>query len=443
MRKNPSPWKWAVLIICLPCAAQPAQVNTESQSANENASISGTVQNEAGVLEDARVSVFQLVTAEGWGRLARKCSVETDSNGSYRCTGLAPGKYIVLASAGAQLEKQSKSKEQASPYAFFPSTTDLEDAAEVVVRAGQLQSADIFIGRADLYTVSCKIGSRPRYVNARLLARTNGRDGMLLADTGIRGSYDGKHGEVRFERVPHGNFEAVARWRVGREFHFSEADVAVQAADVTDLSLEERQPVSLEGYVTVDSGSKVALSTAVLERAFETDAVPEPATISTQVSGNGYFRFPSVLPGRYFLKVIGDPQVFVESSTVAGLSKNGSLLVIGNSAENLTVQVDASTQIGSIGGVVDDLPESNPRAGVLVQSEDTGQIFTTTTGQSGKFMISGLGPGDYRIYSWPDLAHMAYRDPSVLSQYADSAGEVVLQDGAMNQIMNVNLIQGQ
>ena len=115
---------------------------------------------------------------------------------------------------------------------------------------------------------------------------------------------------------------------------------------------------------------------------------------------------------------------------------------MANGADNLTVQV-AETQIGSIGGVVDDLPENNPRAGVLVQSEDTGQIFTTTTDQSGKFMISGLGPGDYRIYSWPDLAQMAYRDPSVLSQYADSAGEVVLQDGAMNQNINVNLIQGQ
>jgi hypothetical protein len=198
--------------------------------------------------------------------------------------------------------------------------------------------------------------------------------------------------------------------------------------------------------VTVESGSpdaKVTLSAAVLERAFDTDVPFEPASTSAQISRSGSFRFPSVLPGRYFLKVVSNPQVFVESSSAGGLNKNGSLLVIANGAENLTVQVDVSAQVGSIGGLVGDLPEGTAKAGVLVQSEDTGQIFTTTTDRSGKFTVSALGPGGYRIYSWADLSHMAYRDPSVLSEYADRAVSVILQSGAMNQSVNVNLIQSQ
>ena len=216
----------------------------------------------------------------------------------------------------------------------------------------------------------------------------------------------------------------------------------VQSADLAGLTLEEQQPVSLEGTVSVDSGSKVELENAALEPAFQSDAVGEPTGHSVQIDGNGSFRFRSVSPGRYFLKVVSNPPVFVESSTIGGLSKNGALLVIASGPESMTVQVEASAQVGSIGGVVDGLPEGNSRADVLVQSEESGQIFTTTTDQSGKFMISGLGPGDYRIYSWQDFSNLAYRDSNVLNQYADS-GTVILEDGAMNQSVNINLIQEQ
>lgn len=445
-----SRFTWAFLLVCLSCVAQPGLVTRESQAGNQNqnASISGIVQSDAGPLKYARVSAYQVVTSEGWARLARKCSANTDSKGSYRCDGLMPGKYFVIASGGEPPEQKNKSKpkQQANSYAFFPSASDLEEAGEIVLRSGQLQSADIFVGSGDLYTVSCEIGSHPRYAHTRLLAKTSGRDGMLVADTGIRGIYDGRRGEIRFEGVPRGNFEATAGFRAGDEFEFSEAEVSVQGANVAGISLDELRPVGVEGTVTVDSGSagaKAALSTAVLERAFDTDVPFEPSSISAQINKNGSFRFPSVLPGRYFFKVVSDPQVFVVSGSVGGLNRNGSVLVIPNGAENLTVDVDASDQVGSLSGLVRDLPEGSAKAGVLVQSEDTGQIFTTTADQSGKFVITGLGPGGYRIYSFADLWHMAYRDPNVLGEYADRAASVLLQSSAMNQSVNVNLIQSQ
>lgn len=431
-----------VVLICLPCLAQSGLDARESQPNSQNASISGTVQSDAGPLKSAHVSALQVVTSDGWARLTTRCSVETDSKGTYRCAGLVPGKYFVLASGGEPLEKQNKKKDAANPYAFFPSATDLEQAGQIVVGEGQLQSADIFVGSGDLYTVSCKINSRPRHAHPRLLAKTQGRDGTLVADTGIRGDYDEKHGQIRFEGVPQGSFEATVRWRAGRGFQLSEAEVQVQSANVAGISLDELRPAIVDGTVTVDSDSKVTLSTVVLERAFETDIPLWPASISAQIKGDGSFRFPSILPGRYFFKVVGDPQVFVESSSISGLSENGGVVVIGGGQEP-TLLIHVSAQVGSIGGVVDDLPEGDAKAAVLVQSEDTGQIYTTTADKSGKFTVSGLGPGDYRIYSWPDLSHIAYRDQSVLSEYADRATNVILESGAMNQSVNVSLIESQ
>lgn len=447
IRQLLSALKWALVLVCVPCAAQPGLITRDAQSnnQNQNASISGVVQSDAGPLKYARVSTYEVVTSEGWARLARKCSADTDSKGSYRCDGLTPGKYFVVASGGDPPEQKSKSKpkQQARPYAFFPSASDLEDAGEIVLRAGQLQSADIFVGSADVHTVSCKIGSRPRYAHARLLAKTQGKDGTLVADTGIRGEYDEGRGEIRFEGVPAGTFEAMAGWRSEYNFQFGEAEVSVQGANVTGIALGEMRPVKVEGTVTVDSsssGAKVTMSMAILERAFDTDMPFEPASISAQINKDGSFRFPSVLPGRYFFKIVSDPQVFVDSSSVGGLNRNGSVMVVPSGSEKVTVDVEVSDQVGSINGVVSDLPEGTTKAGVLVQSADTGQIFTTTANQSGKFTVSGLGPGEYRIYSWPDLSHLAYRDPGVLSEYADRAASVILQSGAMNQSVNVNLI---
>lgn len=439
---------WTAVFVCLPCVAQTAQVIGESQTGNQNqnASISGTVQSEAGALENAHVSAFQVVTFNGWARLAEKCDVETDSRGRYQCLGLAAGKYYVLASGGMLPGKKNKPEKKANPYAFFPSASDLEDAGEIVVGASQLQSADIFLASGDLHTVTYKVGVVARYAQARLLARTNSRDGRLVADTGIRGLYSKKGEEVRFEGVPAGSFDALVLWRAGRELHVSEAEVSVQSADVAGISLEDQFPVSVEGTVTVDSGSsgaKVAMSVVTLERASDTDFAFEPQLFSAQIGADGSFRFASVMPGRYFFKVVSDPQVFVESSTIGGLSKNGSAVVIASGPENLTVQVEASAEVGSIGGVVNDLPEGSSKAVVVVQAEDTGQVFTASTDQSGKFTVTGLGPGEYRIFSWPDLSHVAYRDPSVLREFADSSAEVLLQSGAMNQSANVSLIQNQ
>jgi hypothetical protein len=67
---------------------------------------------------------------------------------------------------------------------------------------------------------------------------------------------------------------------------------------------------------------------------------------------------------------------------------------------------------------------------------------TTVTDPNGKFSMSNLTPGDYKLFSWETADMGAQYDPDFLKQYEDQGQSVRIVESS-NQNIDVKLIPGQ
>ena len=56
--------------------------------------------------------------------------------------------------------------------------------------------------------------------------------------------------------------------------------------------------------------------------------------------------------------------------------------------------------------------------------EDSGEIYRVTTDTQRNFSFAGVKPGTYRLFAWPGVDTVEYRNPLVLSKYNNDSTEV-------------------
>jgi hypothetical protein len=83
-----------------------------------------------------------------------------------------------------------------------------------------------------------------------------------------------------------------------------------------------------------------------------------------------------------------------------------------------------------IRGSVKEWEGSAVSAEVIAQAEDSGEIYKVTTDKQRNFSFAGVKRGEYRLFAWPGVNTIEYRNPLVLRKYNNDSTEVwVDQDG--------------
>jgi hypothetical protein len=59
----------------------------------------------------------------------------------------------------------------------------------------------------------------------------------------------------------------------------------------------------------------------------------------------------------------------------------------------------------------------------------------------GRFTISGVPPGDYKLFAWDEIDRGAYLDPDFLQPYEDFGKAVRVEEGS-NVTLQLDLISG-
>ncbi len=66
----------------------------------------------------------------------------------------------------------------------------------------------------------------------------------------------------------------------------------------------------------------------------------------------------------------------------------------------------------------------------IAQAEDLGEIYKATTDKQRNFSFAGVKRGEYRLFAWPGVNTIEYRNPLVLRRYNNDSTEVCVdQDG--------------
>jgi hypothetical protein len=105
--------------------------------------------------------------------------------------------------------------------------------------------------------------------------------------------------------------------------------------------------------------------------------------------------------------------------------------------------------VGSNGGMVDGVILSNKgqpvRGATVVLVPDatlrqrTSSFKTTTTDTTGAFRINGIGPGDYKIFSWEAVETGAWEDPDFLRPHEVRGQSLTILEGT-RQTVQLNAI---
>jgi hypothetical protein len=392
------------------------------------ASISGRVLDVSRNPYPAKIQIFQLVIQEGFATPYLRCDTSAGQEGGFECSKLPAGKYIVQVlplsrSAKRTQEAQDAVLETTPKLIFYPGVTDLEEATPISLQRDEAGWAEVRVADSPAVEVT---GMFSEHASTAFLGlKAESKDGLIL-DTGIVPIYDSKTGRFVISNVPAGHYQLAASWFVGRETRRAKLPFVVDAKSVK-LLLSATSDVEIKGQLrTFPSG--VTISQILL---VSTDGSVRDR--NTQVKG-GAFNFRSVPAGEYVLSLPPSQQVYVDAVSVGRESLNGSRFTVspGQGIVNLELELRAGH---TVRGSVNEWKGSAVSAEVIAQSEDSGQIYKTTTDKQRNFSFAGVKPGEYRLFAWPGANTIEYRNPLVLRKYKDDSTEVwVDQDGIISAI---------
>jgi hypothetical protein len=237
--------------------------------------------------------------------------------------------------------------------------------------------------------------------------------------------------------------------------------VTVSASDVDGIALALVPAVSIPGRLRADG----LLPASMTMDRFRVRLVPAGAnsallTMQVQlaaasfgnanVGADGAFRLNNVAPGDYRVEVAGLPgggnpsiQTFLKEARFDGSDVLGSLFRFSGTT-NGSLDIVIGVGGGRVNGIVTDARSQPIPSTRVVMVPDRARHRTdlhklATTDQNGQFVLSGIPPGDYKVFAWEALEEFAWFDPDVLARY-ETRGRSVRVTEASTETIDVRII---
>jgi hypothetical protein len=218
-------------------------------------------------------------------------------------------------------------------------------------------------------------------------------------------------------------------------FAWGRARFEVRDNDVANISITVPPSVEVRGTAAAAGAAKIPPNTRVT--LLPADAtVKHPAyqlvfTRSGLVSPEGTFSVPAVLEGHYRVAGVAGlgPDLYLADVRQGAMS----VFDLGfnvSTRSNDPIQVVIASGAGTVEGVVREsatkvfaganvvlVPEASRR-------ENLALYFPTTSDASGRFVIRGVPPGDYKVFAWESIRPFAYQNAAFLAKH-EERGRIV------------------
>jgi hypothetical protein len=407
----------------------------------KGATISGRLRDELGQpIANATVQAFTVVYTNGLPALRAAAANKTNDRGDYSIFWLPGGEYyIAMVKASTQVVGGSFLQQVATT--FYPGAPAVTEAVTVNVKTGDNVEGIDFINRPVRPvrvsgTVSTTLPlpqqqalppgatapplenrSRPAVlmllqrdpnapddVGARQVAtvQVNMATGVGTFEVELMpGTYD------LFGRMP--NTTGTTNTTFGR------VSFNVRQDDVKGLSIPIAAPQALNGTLTVNgaapgqTGIRVSLQVDDSGAKLPAYGAQVRARLN-EVKPDGTFTIPAVLVGHWQLYIEGlTAGMYVSDVRHGGRSIFDTGMDVGADPLN-SLDVQIRNDGASLQGVVLDLDKKPlPKASVvLVPPENRRQnrqlYRPVTADEAGRFNITGIAPGNYKVFAWPGAA---------------------------------------
>lgn len=412
-----------------------------------SAVISGRIIDEAGdPLPGVRVEALRHAVNEGKRTLQASHRAETNDLGEFRLYGLAKGRYLIRAQVEEHWHRleidanASGAEEFGYAPIYYPGTADEARAAMVEVAAGQEVPAIDFT----------LIPVRSFRVRGHVLDATTGqpaKDCFILlvrhdpnmpqygfnaqAQTGC------KKGTFELASVPPGSYYASAILFNSGKQRVARTPVEVENSNVSDVSIVFVPGMDISGRILAEGGEAIDFSELGLWLHDPEQFLGNGS--NTTIKPDGSLRIENLPAGNYQIECLGRPPAVPADFYLKDVRANGESvldrglsIVAGGARINLEVVVSSAG--ARIDGTVTDENELPAPGAVvaLVPEEPRRKQFRlfkdVTTDQYGKFILRGIAPGKYKLFSWKGVEEKAWEDPDFLKPVEDQGAEIGLDE---------------
>ena len=382
-------------------------------------------------------------------RLDTAATAETDDLGAFRLFGLVPGVYFVSAvprsgaDVVAPLDSEPRDRTPARSFApsYYPSVLTLQDATSVNVNAeAETGGVVIKFQPSETATVSgfVSVGAKgPIGVGSvGLIQEVSGGGERLVALT----SWSSVSRSFQFANIAPGQYTivgAISGERSGESW-FGRARIEVSSTD-QEVTLSLGRPGALHGEVLTDTGQPLR------PREVQISLIPVKmlpllvqGPLIAQADSGGRFRFESVPPGEYVVRVTGTQRWTLEHAWLEGVDASEVPVSVEADGQIAGMRVQLTSRLTEVVGSVSDGSAAISQVLVVVFGSSSAdwrpysrRVAITRSGDFGKFRALGLPPGDYLAVALigPEAGDVA--DPSFLGQLADRSTRLVLRPGEL------------
>lgn len=420
------------------------------------ASISGRVTDEDDrVLSGCSVQTLQFAPGPGNNRLYTTRGETSDDRGEYRIHGLARGHYYVSVQCGQPLpmahglvRRGSEADVPERRYAteFYPDSPDPSGASRVMVAAGaNVTGIDFHMHPTSTVTVHGRLNGDAEVLSLRPRVELVSRDPWLSGLVRYTASTNPQTGAFRIPAVPAGSYTLVAAAQDKRHAYEASVpvDIGADAPQPIDLTLipggEFSGTIEVEGDPPKPPVENMHVRLTPLEAEFS-GSLPE-----TTVGGDGTFALSGVVAGRWCLRV-ENVRAYLKSLSVSGQQVQGCVFQSFPGAGGVMRAV-VSTKMASVEGTVSGTnPQQASGVQMILVSEEADaqrQARTARTSADGRFSMTGIEPGRYRLYAAGGMEATALQQNlRVLKALEGSSTRVDLEAG-VRSTTQVQLISGE
>ena len=384
-------------------------------------------------IERAQVLALRYRYFQGSRRLMPGGFAMTDDRGKYRLFDLSPGQYYISASTNPM---GSRNTFTYGP-SYYPGVTDPSQASPITLRAGnEFPGIDLTLQRIGIFHIRGRVtgGIGKATLTNTMLQIVTRTEAMVSFGTG--GRVTDAQGDFEFPGVRPGSYFLIARLSNKGNLYQARQPVTVTDSDVDGVQLVLTPGATVKGIVQTEGSVDFSKVRFVLTP--RDGVMMFSAPNSSAVGQDGTLEFDSIPDGNYLVRVFGLPQnAYVKSAKMGDEDVLDSGFTIANGAPpGSTLRIVVSANGGTIGGTV--MLDGKPFNAALVTllPDDPAKLSddlwfkSATTDQYGSFTISGIRPGDYRLFAWEKIQQGKEREPDFYNQFKDDGREVHVGPGA-------------
>lgn len=381
------------------------------------AAISGHVFDEDGEpIAKAAVITYRASKRQGKEQEIGDDPVLTNDLGEFRIFDLAPGRYYVAVNYRPEdpvhryLPPNQKLITGYLP-SYYPNTVDPAKAQAISVRPGdEIRSVEFFLHASRFVTVRGRVlcAVVENSAASGTVSLNPQGPGLAQALQGLNGNFRVKDGGFVLRNVPPGSYDLTASIRSGEsgDWHIARRRLEVGNSDVDGVTITISRGVDISGRLVWEGTPPNDLGNLHIGL----DPLGEVHRFFSRpaIKPDGTFQFKNVPEGSYrpVVHLYGPVVNFFLKSARYGSTAITDAGFTVQAGTDLSLELTMSSRVARLSGVVLDansLPAASATVVLIPDPPHRGVVWqykSTTTDQNGKFSMSGLTPGEYKVFSW-------------------------------------------